>query len=166
MKKIVFCLTALFFALTIYLNFDFGKSPSGNCVFCDPKVIESQFFYRGKMVLAMLTHKPAVAGHVLIIPKRHVERFEELSSLEMEEIQQIICSVDRMVKQVFGTKDYILLQKNGQKAGQSVPHVHFHYIPANRFLTLRFFLSPWLNPLTVSKKVQLQEKLKNGFASI
>lgn len=32
-------------------------------------------------------------------------------------------------KEMYGVNDYVILQKNGEKAGQSVPHLHFHMIP-------------------------------------
>ena len=99
------------------------------CAFCDSRVLETQVFYEGELVLALCTHKPVLPGHCLIIPKRHVERFEELSSNEIVEIHQVIKKIDQVVMEKFHTVSYLLLQKNGKEAGQTVPHVHFHYMP-------------------------------------
>lgn len=99
------------------------------CAFCDPEVIGYQSFYEGELILALCTHKPVLPGHCLIIPKRHVERFEMLTDSEILEIGQVIRKVNQAVMQEFQTISYLLLQKNGQEAGQTVPHVHFHYIP-------------------------------------
>lgn len=99
------------------------------CPFCNLSVLERQTFYEDDLVLALYTYKPIIPGHCLVIPKRHVERFEVLSDLESMQICQTIKKVNSAVEKVFGTSSYLILQKNGREVGQSVPHVHFHYIP-------------------------------------
>lgn len=99
------------------------------CAFCDPSVLEHQTFYEDELVAALYTHKPVVPGHCLVIPKRHVERFELLTDEEITHMGRVIKKVDQAVMKVFGTSAYLLLQKNGLEAGQTVPHVHVHYIP-------------------------------------
>jgi diadenosine tetraphosphate (Ap4A) HIT family hydrolase len=54
------------------------------------------------------------------------------------------------------------LQKNGQEVGQTVPHVHFHYIPRMKgddstitFLFRMFFIN-WLGPVS---QEELDEKI-------
>ncbi len=105
------------------------KNQDEDCPFCNAKVLDLQKFYEDDLVVALLTHKPIVPGHCLIIPKRHVERFEGLSENELMQIGQVIKKVDMAAQKVFKAKSYLLLQKNGKEAGQTVPHVHFHYIP-------------------------------------
>jgi hypothetical protein len=58
-------------------------SASAYCAFDDLKVLNRQKFYEDDLVLALYTHKPILPGHCLIIPKRHVERFEMLSEQEI-----------------------------------------------------------------------------------
>ena len=79
--------------------------------------------------LALYTHKPIFPGHCLIIPKRHAPRFEKLTDEETLQVSRVIKRVDQAVIKVFGTSSYLLLQKNGTEAGQTVLHIHFHYIP-------------------------------------
>lgn len=52
-----------------------------------------------------------------------------LTDEEITQMGRVIKRVDQAVMKVFGTSSYLLLQKNGLEVGQSVPHVHFHYIP-------------------------------------
>lgn len=157
-KKIFIALTLSAFALLL-VQVDFQRFNKPGCAFCTQEVLERQVFYRENGALALLTHKPAVPGHVLIIPERHVERFEDLTSEELMAIGDAIKKVDAVVRKTFGNVDYLLLQKNGRGAGQSVPHVHFHYLPATKFLALRFFISPWLKPLTAKQLKLLNEAL-------
>jgi histidine triad (HIT) family protein len=162
-KKIaVFAIMAVLTALLVQIDLQ-GLSQSkrsSECAFCEKNVLNRQTFYQGHGALGLLTHKPAVPGHVLIIPQRHVERFEDLSSEELIGISDCIKKIDRAVQKTFGNEDYILLQKNGPGAGQSVPHVHFHYLPAVRFLAFRFILSSWFKPLKDEKI-----RLLNGILS-
>lgn len=148
-KKItLFLIPAVLAVILVQIDFQaINRSAACKaCAFCEKDILDRQVFYQGNGALGLLTHKPAVPGHVLIIPQRHVERFEDLSSEELAAISDCIKKVDGAVRKTFGNKDYILLQKNGRGAGQSVPHVHFHYLPGVKFLALRFLLSPWLKP--------------------
>ncbi len=165
MKKYFFALLALCLFSLILWQIDFQRFFIRNtdCAFCDPKVLERQTFYTGKGAFGILTYKPAVSGHVLIIPERHVERFEDLTSEELEAIGDAIQKVDAVARKKFGHSDYLLIQKNGKGAGQSVPHVHFHYVPASRFLAAKFILAPWLKPLGEMELMCLKENLSESF---
>lgn len=100
----------------------------GQCPFCDTRVLESHEFYEDAYVRALCTHKPIEESHLLIIPKRHVSRYEELTEEELVHIHRAIQKVHACAVSLFGTTSYLLHQKNGEEVGQSVPHVHFHYI--------------------------------------
>jgi histidine triad (HIT) family protein len=113
----------------IYLTMPSPKPLPTYCAFCDATVLNHQKFYEDELVIALCTHKPMTPGHCLVIPKRHVERFEGLTDAEILQIGRVIKKVDQAIPKVFQTSPYLLLQKNGPEAGQSVPHVHVHYIP-------------------------------------
>jgi histidine triad (HIT) family protein len=159
MKKIVFIALALSVFAFGAFKIDFQRFNKQGCAFCNEEILERQVFCRSNGALGVLTHKPAVPGHVLIIPERHVERFEDLTPEEFVAIAGMVKRVDAAVRKTFGYTDYLLIQKNGKGAGQSVPHVHFHYLPATNFLTIRFFISPWLKPLTDEQVKLLNQAL-------
>lgn len=163
MKKILFILLTLSVFAAILTKVDLQKSKVPTCAFCDSTVLESQTFFKKGSALGILTHKPAVPGHVLIIPERHVERYEALTAEELTDIHEVVRRVDRAIQKKFGNKDYLILQKNGKEAGQSVPHVHFHYLPARSDLTFRFFLSPWLKADSDLEIKRLRETLSEEF---
>ena len=135
------------------------------CAFCDPAVITAQEFYEDDFVAALYTHRPIFPGHCLVIPKRHVERFEELSDAEILQIGCVIKKVNIAVQKVFATQDYLLLQKNGYSVGQTVPHVHFHYIPrkeeenSSLVFLFRMYLVNVLPPLSSSQMAPIVESL-------
>lgn len=141
------------------------------CAFCDPEVLNRQKFYEDDLVLALFTHKPMLSGHCLIIPKRHVERFEMLSDEEMVQIGRVIKNVHQAATKVFKTSSYLVLQKNGLEVGQTVPHVHFHYIPREsgddstlKFL-VKMFTANVLGPISSAEMQSIVEKMKEAMKS-
>ena len=164
-------LLLLILPLILYIGFqvDFKKSSfSSPCPFCSQEILSTHAFYRENGAIALLTHKPAVPGHVLIIPERHVTRFEELKKGEIEAIGEVIKKVDLAVRKLYQTTGYDLLQKNGSEAGQSVPHVHFHYLPRSSEMSqatflIRFFLRPYFKPLNSSEMSERSAQLHEFF---
>lgn len=140
--------------------------PNGYCAFCDPKVLKAQSFYEDDLVYALYTHKPIVPGHCLIIPKRHVERFEGLTDEEACQICRVIKKVHLAAMKVFGTTAYLLAQKNGWEVGQSVPHVHFHYVPRKKddrishFFWLQMYIANVSDPISSAEMQDVVDKMR------
>ncbi len=140
----------------------FGKE----CPFCNTSVLEYQKFYEDDLVLALYTYKPIMPGHCLVIPKRHVERFELLSDAEATQICRVIKKVNQAAEKAFGTSAYLLMQKNGREVGQTVPHVHFHYIPRKTGddSTLKFIFKMFIvnlqKPIPPAEMEQAVAKMK------
>lgn len=145
-KTLKWLFPMLILAGILLFSFSSEKADTKQCSFCNPDIISKQKFYEDDLIIALYTHKPVFPGHCLIIPKRHVERFELLSDAELGQIHRVIKKVNRAVESVFGTSAYLLLQKNGKEVGQTVPHLHFHYIPrlAGDDSTVKFFFNMWI----------------------
>ena len=145
-----------------------GISSTDYCAFCDPAVLKNQTFYEDDLVLALYTHKPVLPGHCLVIPKRHVSCFDGLTDSESAQICVVLKKVDKAVREVFATGPYLLLQKNGREVGQSVPHVHFHYIPrkCGEYSALSFFYKLYTadlhKPMKQSEMDAIMAKLRTA----
>lgn len=85
--------------------------------------------YEDEYCVAFLDINPLAEGHTLVIPKRPVERLEELTPEEAAGIARPLGLIARRILRAVGASDYNLLQNNGRDAGQVVPYVHFHIIP-------------------------------------
>lgn len=131
MRKKLVWIFLLFFCLIggLYSLWPNRSYYDQECPFCEQQILDSQKFYEDDLCYCLYTHRPIVDGHCLIVPKRHVERFEGLTDEEALRVCQLIRKVDVAATKVFGTSSYLLLQKNGKEVGQSVPHVHVHYLP-------------------------------------
>jgi histidine triad (HIT) family protein len=148
--------------VTIIVGYPWYNSSITNepCPFCDPKVLAINTFYEDDLVIGLCTHKPVEQGHCLVITKRHIEQFEETTEEEVVAIGRLMKKINQAVQKVHGPSSYLILQKNGLEVGQSVPHIHFHYIPKQKstngkmaFLSLvwHFFTAPIKNPLSPEK---------------
>ncbi len=73
--------------------------------------------------------KPVLPGHSLVIPKRHVITWENLTSEEITEIGLLSKALYKVLRKAFGSEGYNLVVQDGKGTGQTVPHVHMHVIP-------------------------------------
>ncbi|GAA5924278.1 bis(5'-adenosyl)-triphosphatase [Sporobolomyces koalae] len=91
--------------------------------------IPNQIFYQSPLSLGIVNLKPLVPGHVLIIPKRVVPRFRDLTREEVTDLFQSVHQVSRVIELEYKAQALNVALQDGPLAGQSVPHVHIHIIP-------------------------------------
>jgi histidine triad (HIT) family protein len=91
--------------------------------------IPCHLLFENEHVIAFLDIAPLAPGHALVIPKRQVERLEQLPAEEAAEVARQLGPLAEKIVRLTGANGYNILQNNGPSAGQVVPHVHFHIIP-------------------------------------
>lgn len=142
------------------------------CAFCNPAIIRTHTFYEDPYVRGLCTHKPLQPFHCLVVIKRHIKRLEEASDGEILAAYQLIKKINSVVQRINGPSSYLILEKNGPEVGQSVPHVHIHYIPkrisTNKNISLfgllgSFIFSPLQRPISKEKLSQSVEMFKKEF---
>ena len=104
------------------------RDPNNPCLFCDPK--SSDVAHENNLAYASYDTYPVSEQHCLIIPKRHVIDYFELSNEELIACNDLI----RIIKKEVLTKDNNVRGFNigtnaGKVAGQSIMHCHIHLIP-------------------------------------
>lgn len=111
-----------------------------HCIFC--KIIAGDLpcakIMETDSILGFLDIAPVEPGHVLIIPKTHVESFLDLPDRLLEPLAAAARSVARQLKAKLGADGISLSQANGASAGQVVPHVHIHVIPRHAHTPMHF----------------------------
>ncbi|KAJ1654432.1 Dinucleoside triphosphate hydrolase [Coemansia sp. RSA 25] len=88
-----------------------------------------QVFLISKLSYALVNLKPVRPGHVLVASRRPVARFNDLTQLEVLDLFTQAQRVSKVVERVTRAESLTLCIQDGEKAGQSVPHVHLHVIP-------------------------------------
>ena len=68
-------------------------------------------------------------GHLLIIPKRHVASFFDMTSEEQSSVLGLLNQAQRLVQSDHSPDGYNIGVNVGKAAGQSRMHVHLHLIP-------------------------------------
>lgn len=100
----------------------------GDCPFCAPDP-ERELLTESATVFAMLDKFPASPGHALIIPKKHIADYFELSAHTKTACWLVADRVKALLTERFHPDGFNLGINCGAAAGQTVPHVHIHLIP-------------------------------------
>ena len=99
------------------------------CVFCNKKIIDAEKFYEDEYYYAAYNLRAFLPGHSLVIPKRHVENLTELNKGEKEDLVSFLNRTIFIALKFAETEDYDLVLQQGESAGRSIAHLHFHVIP-------------------------------------
>ena len=77
-----------------------GEKVDG-CIFCKCSVRCDEFvLYEGKNVFVMMNKYPYVNGHLMIIPNRHVGKYEDLSQEERREMFNLLETALKALREV------------------------------------------------------------------
>jgi diadenosine tetraphosphate (Ap4A) HIT family hydrolase len=72
---------------------------------------------------------PISPGHTLVIPRRHVDSFFNLTTEERVDLLGLLDQAKAGVENEFKPDTYNVGINDGPAAGQTVPHLHIHLIP-------------------------------------
>ena len=101
------------------------------CLFC--KIVKKEIpclaLAETDKSLAFLDIGPLSKGHVLVIPKKHGEKFHDLDEESLIDLLPTAQKIVKRFREMGLCEDYNILQNNGALAHQEVKHVHFHIIP-------------------------------------
>ena len=97
------------------------------CAFCT--LPESRIIDAGTLAMVVRDAFPVSPGHTLVIPKRHVGSFFDLTELERQDLLSLLDKAKLVIDQEFKPDGYNIGINDGTAAGQTVPHLHIHLIP-------------------------------------
>ena len=105
---------------TLFTRIVRGEIPSYRCA-------ENEEFY------AFLDINPVKQGHTLVVPKREVDYFFDLSDEEIGRMQVFAKHVARAIRQAFPCRNVAQVV-----LGLEVDHAHIHLIPIDKESDVRF----------------------------
>ena len=82
-----------------------------------------------KHAVAFPDKYPVSDGHVLVVPRRHVESIFDLNALEYHGVWELVATVRRLRAAHPGVAGFNVGVNVGRFAGQTVGHAHVHVIP-------------------------------------
>ena len=133
-----------------------------DCIFCKiiAGEIPAKFLSETTNSVSFLDAFPLAKGHVLVIPKNHHQKIQDMSE---EENSDLFSLVHKMISKVDSlTGATLVAVHNGKEAGQEVPHVHVHLVPRSKADSASaihsMFDSTW--KLSESETEELYNKLK------
>ncbi|CZT16630.1 related to histidine triad protein [Ramularia collo-cygni] len=115
-----------------------------NPEFLDP---QCHLILSTKLVLAFLDIMPIAPGHILLTTRKHYQKLSDIPNTSgssqdwvrrreaaeareaARELGEWLPVISRALCKVTGIEDWNIVQNNGERAAQVVPHVHFHLIP-------------------------------------
>ena len=104
------------------------KDPNKPCLFCNIK--ESVSADENELAYASYDSYPVTDQHCLIIPKRHVENYFDLTEEEIIACDQLIKKIKKEIENKdTNVKGFNIGANSGKVAGQSIMHCHIHLIP-------------------------------------
>jgi histidine triad (HIT) family protein len=99
-----------------------------DCIFCAIVAgdIPGRIVHEDETTIAFLDANPLAPGHTLVIPKDHYERIDDMPADVAGDVFRTLHALVPAVEEAVDAPATTVAFKNGEVAGQEVPHVHGH----------------------------------------
>jgi ATP adenylyltransferase len=108
-------------------------TPSDECVFCVAPTLSDEdalIVHRGELAYVLLNLFPYNSGHVLVVPYRHVDLYDNASPEEIAEIGALTQTVMRVIRATSQADGFNIGMNQGEVAGAGIAaHLHQHVVP-------------------------------------
>ena len=109
-----------------------SEEPPG-CVFCIAKTIgegRQLIVHEGKLAYVILNKFPYNAGHLMVVPQRHVAQMALLEREELTEMAVLTQLCERVLNEAYSPQGINVGMNLGRPAGAGiVDHLHIHLVP-------------------------------------
>ena len=107
------------------------KDPNNPCLFCNIK--ESGLAHENNLAYVSYDSYPVAEYHCLVIPKRHIKDYFELTNEELIACNNLIkLAKDEIINKDQTVSGFNIGTNVGKVSGQSILHCHFHLIPRRK----------------------------------
>lgn len=141
------------------------------CVFCNivktgdnnNEKEKNVILYEDDLLLITQATGSPIRGYLMIVIKRHINGFAELSKEELKHVAKLINIIKDFYKKYFHI-DSILLEHGSTESGrhpQSIVHAHLHLIPFNfnKEIETELLTDLHLKPIELFEDIKINEKL-------
>ena len=118
-----------------YIDSFANKNKEKGCIFCDLSKedvnnTENLLVEKGKLTFTMLNLYPYNNGHLMVVPYKHKNEFQLLTSEENAEIMEKLQLAVKALKITMNAEGFNLGANFGKASGAGIDdHIHFHVVP-------------------------------------
>lgn len=130
-----------------------------NCPFCNDLKEQETLIHKTKYSQVAINLHSLKKGHLMVMPLRHVEKYNDLTQEEAKDIFDLIEFFSEIIKKTYG--DYPIITINPIN-GRSLPHLHIHLVPTK--INTRSYISltdkvPEREELTKDEIIEIKNKI-------
>ncbi|MDP1819727.1 MAG: HIT family protein [Acidimicrobiales bacterium] len=135
------------------------------CVFCSILAGDTPAFVvlDDDVALGFLDVRPLFHGHVLVVPRAHVETLTELPVKGVAPLFERVQAMAGAVERACGAKGTFVAMNN--RVSQSVPHLHVHVVPRTKGDGLKGFFWPRTRYDSDEEAAAVAASIREAFAS-
>ncbi|MBL1241897.1 MAG: HIT domain-containing protein [OCS116 cluster bacterium] len=99
--------------------------------------IPNHTVYEDDRVLAFMDIMPQSEGHLLVVTKAHAVSLLDVEPDDLTYLMKKVQTIAQKMESYFKADGILLRQFNGEAAGQTIFHLHFHLIPVKQATKLK-----------------------------
>ena len=131
------------------------------CPLCD--LSNKQLVYQDDYCFAMVISEPLKDGHLMVLPKRHVESLTDLNPEESQAILKLLGRLDKTISEAYDEEPIIFMNLGGHS---TQPHIHFHILPSKgglRHLFSEYEKLPFRKAANSQERKRIGDKIRKSF---
>lgn len=131
---------------------------TGKCVFCDLR--DKYIIDSNKGAVLTVNIFPYINGHLLVIPKKHIESFLKIDNDTWHDMHEMAKLGVKLLKKEMKIKDIhlILRASHGNGGDKSVPHAHMLILPYEDGLIEWHYKEITVPPIDLAKRLRSANK--------
>jgi histidine triad (HIT) family protein len=130
------------------------------CAFCEivAGAVPAEIVFEDDRTLAFLDNRPLFPGHVLLIPRDHIETMSDLPDELLQPLFANARGIARVMEPALDAEGSFVAVNN--RVSQSVPHLHVHIVPRRKGDGLKGFFWPRHRYNTEQEMASVAERLR------
>ncbi len=106
-----------------------------DCVFCKiiDRKIPSKIIQETDDIIVIQDIQPKARIHYLIIPKKHIANIQSCTKQDQALLGSLLLMAKQLSQELDGSQEFKLISNNGASVGQSVFHIHMHFLSGSSF---------------------------------
>jgi ATP adenylyltransferase len=109
------------------------SAPDPGCVFCLARTVaegQQLIVHEGRLAYVILNKFPYNAGHLMVVPHRHVGQLAQLEERELTEMAVLTQLSERVLTEADAPQGINIGMNLGRPAGAGIiDHLHMHLVP-------------------------------------